>query len=181
MADTQRSAAELIALLADNSTGDISAQDLRDLVETLIPDQGAIFIDTTATAPTAITTPGTFELLAGGTLEKSNGRNFTMDQDGRLTYEGTATRRCIVWVSLSYTIDQNNHETRWRIHKTGVHDPATEIIREVGTGTVPVNITLNGHITIEPGDYIEVVVTDVTGTANITVERMQMGVLAVAI
>ena len=36
MADTQRSRADILALMADNVTGDISAQDLRDFIVTIM-------------------------------------------------------------------------------------------------------------------------------------------------
>lgn len=38
MADTQRTRAALLALMADNSTGQVSAQDLRDFVVTVMPE-----------------------------------------------------------------------------------------------------------------------------------------------
>lgn len=39
MADTQRTRAQILALWADNVTGDISAQDGRDLIVTIMPDE----------------------------------------------------------------------------------------------------------------------------------------------
>lgn len=39
MADTQRTRAQILALFADNTTGQISAQDMRDFIVTLMPSE----------------------------------------------------------------------------------------------------------------------------------------------
>jgi len=39
MSDTQRSRAAILSLLADNATGQISAQDLRDFVVTVMEEE----------------------------------------------------------------------------------------------------------------------------------------------
>lgn len=44
MSDTARTKAEILALLADNSTGAISAQDLRDFVETILGCYSGLYI-----------------------------------------------------------------------------------------------------------------------------------------
>lgn len=56
MADTIRSRAALLTLLADNSTGAISPQDLRDTVVSLHGVYGALYVADGATAQTGITT-----------------------------------------------------------------------------------------------------------------------------
>lgn len=59
MADTARTTAALLALLADNSTGDISAQDLRDMLATLLDhgEQSLTIAGSTVTMSAVGTTP----------------------------------------------------------------------------------------------------------------------------
>ena len=72
MGETQRTIAELQALLPDNSTKKISAQDLRDLMATLRSGHGEITI-TTAIETTIVTkdvfvdVAGTFALSGNAT------------------------------------------------------------------------------------------------------------------
>jgi hypothetical protein len=63
MADTERSLAALQTLLADNSSGDISAQDLRDFLVSCFSAYGSIYVQDGATAQTSIGTTAT--LLTG--------------------------------------------------------------------------------------------------------------------
>ena len=59
MADTRRTKAELLALWADNSIGDISAQDGRDLIVTLLGGYTSILTVDGTTAQTGISTTPT--------------------------------------------------------------------------------------------------------------------------
>jgi hypothetical protein len=55
MADTQRTLAALLALLADNITGDISPQDIRDFLVSVSGGYGSIFVHGGVTAQAGIT------------------------------------------------------------------------------------------------------------------------------
>jgi len=55
MADTQRTLAALQALFADNTTGDISPQDLRDFLVSSMGGYGSIYVNGGSTAQTGIT------------------------------------------------------------------------------------------------------------------------------
>lgn len=75
MADTQRTRAEVLTLFADNVTGQISAQDLRDFAVTLMPEDFQFAIDFwTEPKPQFITTDKTgrgwidYSGIAGSTL-----------------------------------------------------------------------------------------------------------------
>ena len=69
MADTRRLRSALLALFADNSIGDISAQDLRDYVVTNMGGFGCIHIVDGVTAQAGITTPVIIDVwAANGTV-----------------------------------------------------------------------------------------------------------------
>ena len=54
MADTSRTLAAVLALLADNSTGDISPQDIRDAIVSVFANYAAIGVEGGSTAQTSI-------------------------------------------------------------------------------------------------------------------------------
>lgn len=87
MPDTRRDRAAILALFADNSTQDISAQDLRDYVVTVMGGYAEIRVDDGAASQTGVITP---EILTGwATNGPSNGltadqanNKITIDVDG---------------------------------------------------------------------------------------------------
>jgi hypothetical protein len=54
MADTSKTLAQILALFANNTSGDISPQDLRDFVVSVMGGYGAIYTDSGSTAQTSI-------------------------------------------------------------------------------------------------------------------------------
>ena len=53
MSDTIRSRTDLVALLANNTTGDISPQDLRDFLVTALGGYGGVYTTASSTSPVA--------------------------------------------------------------------------------------------------------------------------------
>lgn len=67
MADTARTLTQILALLADNSSQDISAQDVRDMVVSLYGNYGGMFVHGNGTPTTGLsTTPS--QLFPSGIL-----------------------------------------------------------------------------------------------------------------
>lgn len=64
MADTIRDRAALLTLLADNATGNISAQDMRDLLVSLFGAYGSIFVEGGVTAQSVGTNPAQLTAFA---------------------------------------------------------------------------------------------------------------------
>ena len=83
MADTSRSLSDILTLMADNTTGAISAQDLRDLIVSLSPAFGGLYIS--SSAETSIATIDTWTLAAGTSTETSSSSAFTVSAANRLT------------------------------------------------------------------------------------------------
>lgn len=69
MADTNRTLAAILALLADNTTGDISPQDLRDSIISVFANYALIGVAGGATGQTTNATPGTFDKVTGFTTD----------------------------------------------------------------------------------------------------------------
>jgi hypothetical protein len=85
---TIRDKAELDALFADNSTGDISPQDLRDLVDSLMGVYGGLRMANNSTGQTVATntpevlTEWTSNAVSNGLTPDYTNDNVTIDYDG---------------------------------------------------------------------------------------------------
>ena len=173
MADTARIKSALQALLADNTTGDISAQDVRDVVESIYPGHGAMYIS--SAAATTIGSASTYVKVAG-TTTATNLSNFSMAADNRLTYTGTPDVHVHVAVSLSMTSGSSNQVVRFRVGKTGstagADAVASTIARKIGTGTDIGSTAVHFDGAMSTNDYLELFISNETGANNVTIDFM---------
>ncbi len=101
MADTERTLAQLLVIFQDGqAAGSISEQDMRDLIISLVPAYGSMYISTAIeTVVAAQNTP----LKALGTTTAGDAlRDFTHAAN-RLTYTGVPDREFTVIVAISLT------------------------------------------------------------------------------
>lgn len=172
MADTQRTLTAILALLADNTTGDISPQDVRDMLVSSIgrcaqisvpaANRAAVTIAGTvnyyeATAPTWVL--GSFDAL----FDQSSG-------NGRLKYLGVVAADLHIACTISLTCGSNNQVIHARLGKNGVSDAASEVQFKLGTVGDVASTALHLIATVSPGDYISLFVRNETGANNVTVE-----------
>ena len=169
MADTERSLAQLQALLADNATGDISPQDIRDMLVSLTQPYGS-FSTATASA-TTIAVAGTYYKMAG-TTQVGNVRQMSMPSNGRLQYDGVSPRHFHIAVSVSMTTSNVNNIVGLKIAKNGTVLDDTIVRRFVSTGTDVGSTAVHGDVALSNGDYLELFVTNETDTDSVTVEEV---------
>ena len=167
MADTQRTASALATLFADNTSGDISPQDLRDFLVSAHVNYGVSYVSTAA--ETTISTQDVFVKAAGTTTEIAT-RNFTHTA-GRLTYNGTPDINVYVSCCFSMTAAGNSKEIDFKIAKNGTVIDSSMIRRKVGTGTDVGAASVDSFIEgLSTNDYIELWVANHTDTTNVTIE-----------
>jgi hypothetical protein len=99
MADTIRTLAALLALLADNTTGDISPQDIRDMLVTVHGVYGGVYVADGSTAQTGIDTTPT-KMTGWATNTDSAGT--TPDQANNQITVGT-DGVYLVWASVGFS------------------------------------------------------------------------------
>lgn len=179
MAETQRTLAALLTILADNTTGQISPEDVRDIVETL--RAGHAELSLSSSAETSIATVDTFVKAAGTTTLSANAHNWTMPQDNRLTYGGTVARVVHVACSLSMTAAANNKLARLAIAKNGTIVTASEVQRFIATGADVGSTALHSMVSVDPTDYLEVWIANGTDNANMTLTYLNLFVMDMAI
>ena len=165
MADTERSKSALLTLLADNTVGAISPQDLRDVLVSLINPFGSFYVS--SPAGTSITQAGTY-VKAAGTTTANNLSSFTMPASNRLTYTGTATRHFHIATHLSFTSSTGNRVIGVQLAVDGTALPNSTHTVKIGTGSDTQAMSLHWDAMMSSNQYIELFITDTQGTNTIT-------------
>ena len=175
MAQTQRTYAQIIALLPDNNAGDISPQDIRDFAESFRPLMGEVYRQSGAGTVTT-TVAGTYYEVATGTWASVTSlMGFDMSAgNGRLTYTGTVPVMMHIALSISFTLATNNVTTHWRIGVNGTPSPVAQADRKVGTGADVGSTALHLIAMLNTGDYISAFVSTETAGAVVTPTSMNL-------
>ena len=180
MADTPRTAAQLLAAFADGqAAGSILPQDMRDLVVSLEPPHGEVHIVTPI--ETSVAAANTFYKCLGTT--SLSGSEHLVDDgtigpgaaSNRLSYTGDLTDvHMMIAITISFTTATNNQIIAFRIAKDGVTEATSEVQRKSGTGTDQGSVTLLTLVTLDNTNYIELYGANVTGTStdNFTIQKM---------
>lgn len=171
MVDTQRTLSALQTLFADNTSGDISPQDLRDFLVSAEPDRAEMYWSTPAATTTSDT--GTYYKAAGTTTLQTSPAavNFTMPANNRLTYTGTPTRLFLVQFHGTQVAQSGSVVVHWRIAKGGTTIAASEISRKQGANATDVGAFAIGTIvSLATNEYVEVWLRNATSTTTVTVQ-----------
>ena len=179
MAQTMRSLSEVEALLADNTSGNISPTDLRDaLIATVQPGHGEIYI--TTPAATVLSDTSTWVDVAGTYTLSANAMNWDMNTNGQLRYTGAAGRVVHIAASCSFTVAGTNDIIEIEVAKNSVNLPASRVQRKVGTGSDVGSTALHGFTTVTTNDYITVEVRNITAAENVTFQTLNLFVMDMA-
>lgn len=169
MAETQRSIATMQTLLADNTGNDISAQDVRDLMETLHPGHGTIYV--TSDAATTPDNTSDYKDIAGTFTLEAHAYNWDMNTNGQLRYTGAADRIVTVAANMSMLSASNNQVVHFRVAKNGTSIASSEIQRKIGTGSDIGAASCHTDVEMSTNDYITLQVRNETSTGTVTVEH----------
>jgi hypothetical protein len=175
VADTQRSISDLLTNIFQDgqAANSITAQDLRDLIESMRPANGGCYITTPIVTPVAVA--GTYYKALGTTTEDIELVDMTAAVANQLVYTGTAPRHFIVTATISVSTATNNHVAGFKLAKNGVVIDESIIRTKINITTDIKAITLVAHVDLASTDYIEVWLTDETGTgSNITIQNMHL-------
>lgn len=119
MADTIRTQAAILALFADNYTGEISPQDLRDfVVSTWRPDDG-VYAYISTPAPTTCTVAGTYYFVEGTFTNEVMEAWEVVPPLTYLGYEGTDGHYFKIDVHAAFTTDTANNLIHMALYKNG--------------------------------------------------------------
>lgn len=173
MADTIRTVAQIEALLADNATGAISAQDVRDAFKTWRSTAAQTYVITPV--ETTISTVDTFVKAAGtfGISPATTG-NFSIVANNQIINNAGVSRRVLVTASVTMTMASNNKIARVAFAKNGTVDSGTEQQRYVSTGADVGALSLQAVIDMANADYVEIWVANGTDNTNMTLEKANL-------
>lgn len=178
MADTPRTLATLLTLCADNATGDITAQVLRDVLVSAFPARGQLTLSNTVT--TTFTQSSTYIPLAGTTaLDTAVSTGVTMPASGTLRFDKTVAQVVQITAELAVLPAGNNHTYAFAFAKNGTAITATAQTQNYGNlnGT-PATVQLHALVAVAAGDTLSVVVRNNTDTTSITASKLTLSAIA---
>lgn len=178
MTDTVKTFAQLKTLFADNSVGAISAQDLRDFVETLKTLHGAIHLS--SESATAIAVSGTYVKAAGTTVrDNDSASEITMPANNRLQYSDTIARKFIVICNSTWDVASGTDiVVGIKLAINGVVVDTSEVKTTVTKATGITYIATTHFLTLNSGDYVELWVANHTNTTNLTLKVLDLNLLS---
>jgi hypothetical protein len=177
MADTQRTIAQILALLADNNSGDISAQDIRDAFTTWRMGHGQIYIpDPGGATGTIDNTTNWFEATFTTWINDSAvAYLFDMSQgNGKLTYTGAVPVFAHLAFSFTTTVSGSNKKIGYRIGVNGTSNAASEIQRYVATGSDVGAGACHVIAALNPNDYISIFVRNFSSATSVNLNTANL-------
>jgi hypothetical protein len=126
---------------------------------------------------TTIATTGTFVKVAGTTTAGTLS-NFTHPSSNRLTYTGTATRKFLITVALSFH-GTNGNDYKFAFYENTSTALTTSIISTTATGAGSLaHVSCQCIVELATNEYIEVFVTNADAANNATVDFMNITAMA---
>lgn len=172
MADTQRTLATLQSLLADNATGDIAEQDVRDLLVSLQGSHGTIGVQGNAVETMITDTVSFFEMAPVTALGEA--LRFDQSANGRLRYIGTPTVAVAVFGIVTMLGVSPNQDIFVRIGKNGVADAESEQrIKKLGsTENIVMALQLLDQASLN--DYYSLMVRNTSTASNVVAVNLSL-------
>jgi hypothetical protein len=178
MPDTPRTISQLLSALADNTTGLITPQVMRDLVLTLSPSRADLLTTGTPSA-TPIATQNTWTPLVGSTIIRSDvaTADLVTNGSGILEYTGQTPRIFYIAATVEINSQNNNQQLAFTFAKNGTADATYESHFFYGSGSRPAAVPLHGLLRLAQGDELSLVVKNETSDADVTLVSLNMSII----
>lgn len=169
---SRRTKSELLLMFANNTTADITPEDLRDFVDSCVPSHASLYL--TSALPTTIPIAGTFYKAAGLTQlsDQTQHLDFSMPDHNRLMWTGIGTVHVNARAVISLTSVGSAVDVSVKIAKNGVVLEHSLSTVTVVSGSNKHHISVEGDCVLNSGDYLEVFVTNETDTSTVTFESL---------
>jgi hypothetical protein len=171
MTQTPKILAALLAQLPDNTTGDISAEDIRDVVVSLYPSRGQLQLASGGSAATTFASSGTYVKVAGTTELDTDvcSTCVTMPSNGVLELEKDVAQVVLVNATLEVLPAGNNKRYTFTFAKNGTAIPGLAFTAFYGNlSGNPAGVFLSGLVPMVGNDELSVVVKNDSDTTSIT-------------
>lgn len=180
MSQTPKILAALLAQLPDNTTGDISAEDIRDAVVSLFPSRGQLQLQSGGSVVTTFASSGTYTTLKGSTELDTDVTSdaVVMPSNGVLEMDKNVAQVVLVNATLEVLPAANNKRYTFTFSKNGNPIPGLAYTQFFGNlGGNPAGLFLSGLVPMTGGDELSVVVRNDTDTTNITAAVYTMSLI----
>lgn len=182
MSQTPRQLPDLLTALADNTSGAITPEDIRDMLVSLYPSRGQITLQTAV--QTTFASASTYVALAGTTALDTAvcSTCVTMPANGTIEVTKQQTQVILANATLEVLPAGNNKRYTFTFAKNGT--PIDELAFTAFYGNLsgnPAGVFLSGLIPIAANDEISVVVKNETDTTAITAAVFTASVLGVMV
>jgi len=168
MAQTQRTLSNLWTLLADNTTQQISPQDLRDALETMRPRYGQIYVAEGSGSPLTLTDNGTYYETSASTWTFEGGYEFDMPTNGRLRYIGAQPIMVHAAASVSFTGGTAATTYNIRIGKSGTPLAFSQAQRYCANTNDVGSTAIHAVTMLSTNDYLSLWFRSSSSTSSIT-------------
>ncbi len=175
MVDTIRSLAAIVALLADNTSGEISPQDMRDKLVSLAIQHGQLSVAGNAVATTTADTGVYVEADVTGVALSEQSQviagvdDFDMPAAGRLRYLGAETRMFHVSATFSFITASNLQEIHFELAKSGTVSTQAEVRRKTGTGSDVGSSAIHWITSLAQNEYVSLFLKNISSTTEVTI------------
>ena len=171
MSQTPRTLAQLEVLLADNTTGNITPETIRDMLVSLYPSRGQLEIASGGSVATTFTGSGTYTKVKGTTAIDTTVCTscVSMPASGELRWEKAATQILLANATLEVLPAGNNKRYTFTFAKNGTPIPGLAFTAYYGNlAGNPAGVFLSGLIRVVEDDVLSVVVKNDTDTTALT-------------
>lgn len=180
MAETPKTLAQLLAQLPDNTTGDISAEDIRDSVVSLYPSRGQLQLASGGTTVTTFASSGTYTILKGTTELDTDvcSSCVSMPSNGILKLAKPVAQVVLVNATLEVLPSSNNREYTFTFAKNGIAIPTLAFTAFYGklSGN-PAGVFLSGLVPMTGNDELSVVVKNNDDTTSLAASVFTMSLV----
>jgi hypothetical protein len=171
MTQTSKIQSALLAQLPDNTTGDISPEDIRDCVVSLNPSRGQLEIVSGGSAATTFASSNTYVKVAGTTALDTTIDSTSVSQpsNGVLKVLKNVQQIMLVNATLEVLPAANNKRYTFTFAKNGTPVPGLAYTHYYGNlGGNPDGVFLSGLLPMTYNDELSIVVKNNTDTTSIT-------------
>ena len=171
MSETPKQLPALLTALADNTTAQITPEDIRDVVVSLYPSRGQLELAPGGSAATTFVSSGTYVKLAGTTAIDTAvcSTCVTQPANGVLKFTKAQNQVLLANATLEVLPAANNKRYTFTFAKNGTAIPALAFTAFYGNlSGNPAGVFLSGLIPIAQNDEISVVVKNDSDTTAIT-------------
>ena len=174
MTQTAKVLSALLAQLPDNTTGDISPEDIRDCVVSLFPSRGQL--DLTASASTTFALTDTWYKLAGTTaLDASLGQDgFSQASNNTLRATKAVNQVLLITANVELQCGSNNKQYGITLGKNDTPINGIHISAVLANSNKSYGFSITGLIPTAANDTISVYVRNETDTTAVTATNLTL-------